>query len=50
MGKTQTCMQLLMTVQWPLQRGGLDGSALYALAQPHSRVSRTSKYGQYVQF
>ena len=27
-GKTQTCMQLLMTAQWPVAEGGLDGDAL----------------------
>ena len=27
-GKTQTCMQLLMTAQWPAAEGGLDGDAL----------------------
>ena len=27
-GKTQTCLQLLLTVQWPMARGGLEGSAL----------------------
>ncbi len=29
-GKTQTCMQLLMTAQWPAAEGGLDGDALCA--------------------
>jgi hypothetical protein len=27
-GKTQTCLQLLLSVQWPKSRGGLEGSAL----------------------
>ncbi len=27
-GKTQTCLQLLLSVQWPTSRGGLEGSAL----------------------
>ena len=30
-GKTQTCMQLLMTAQWPAAEGGLDGDALCAV-------------------
>ena len=27
-GKTQTCLQLLLSVQWPKSHGGLEGSAL----------------------
>lgn len=26
--KTQLCLQLLLSVQWPKDRGGLEGSAL----------------------
>ena len=42
-GKTQTCMQLLMTAQWPAAEGGLDGDALCARAAAVCASSRRAE-------
>lgn len=40
MGKSQVCLQLLLTCQLPRQHGGLDGSAIYMYTEGEPSLER----------
>ncbi|DBB06653.1 TPA: DNA repair protein rhp57 [Trebouxia sp. C0004] len=43
-GKTQACLQLLITCQWPLDHGGLQGKAMYMYTEGDPSMKRLNAF------
>ena len=46
MGKTQLCLQLLLTAQLPESAGGLAGRALYISTEGHAPLGRLASLAE----